>query len=392
MQSTNTPNAPEKVAAFTRFLWWLATAEPQILKNCLVDRNRYAIIGTTVLGTWLFATLAWTYFFGITSNNWVAAIPLGLLMGGIILSIDRALIKGIQSGKKRILPFVFRGLLAFTIGSFMAQPALLYLFDKEIQTQIAIDNEAKKKQKLQLQTAFYAAEKNNWTQLKNKLQKQLADKYQEVAVARNGFIAEVDGTGGSGKVGLKTIALTKKNAFEELNNQYQLLQSQIQPQIKVADSALLAVENKIQTEQTQFNQLLNNGFLTRIEALANLTQNHSAVQIRYYLILAILLLIELMPLIAKYLVPEGSYDLSVQLQEENEKQLATNNMQRILAEKTAFNELTHHLNLQNITEFSNITNQKSSNWLKANQNSVEQSTNNELWAKFSKDILNNKAW
>ncbi|MFY8004645.1 MAG: DUF4407 domain-containing protein, partial [Chitinophagaceae bacterium] len=272
------------------------------------------------------------------------------------------------------------------------QPALLYLFDKEIQTQIALDNEAKKKQKQQLQTAFYATEKNNWIQVKNKLQKQLADKYQEVAVARTSFLAEVDGTGGSGKVGLKTIALTKKNAFEELNNQYQLLQAQLQPQIKVADISLLAIENKIQTEQTQFNQLLNNGFLTRIEALANLTKNHTAVQIRYYLILAILLLIELMPLIAKYLLPEGSYELSVRLQEENEKKLAETNLQRILLEKQAFNEQIHQQNLQNITYFLSINSQNAANWPSENTNSFGKFTNNQLWAKYAKDLINNQTW
>lgn len=36
---------------FTRFLWWLSTAEPEILIDCVVDRNRYAIVGMTVLGT-----------------------------------------------------------------------------------------------------------------------------------------------------------------------------------------------------------------------------------------------------------------------------------------------------------------------------------------------------
>ena len=48
---------------FTKFLWWLSTAEEELLKDAVIDRNRYAITGMTVLGTWLFATLAWTYFF-----------------------------------------------------------------------------------------------------------------------------------------------------------------------------------------------------------------------------------------------------------------------------------------------------------------------------------------
>ncbi len=120
-------------AIFTRFLWWLATAEKELLIDCVIDRNRYAITGMTVLATWLFATLAWIYFFSTVISNIFAAIALGLFMGGIILTIDRALIKGITSNnKKRVAPLLFRSVLALTIGTFMAQPALLYLFNKEI--------------------------------------------------------------------------------------------------------------------------------------------------------------------------------------------------------------------------------------------------------------------
>ena len=36
---------------WTRFLWWLSTADADLLKDCVVDRGRYAITGMTVLGT-----------------------------------------------------------------------------------------------------------------------------------------------------------------------------------------------------------------------------------------------------------------------------------------------------------------------------------------------------
>jgi Domain of unknown function (DUF4407) len=130
---------------FTEFLWWLSTAEKELLADAVVDRNRYKIVGMTVLATWVFATLAWTYFFyTVTANSWLA-FPLGIFMGFIILTIDRALIKGIsKQNKNRLLPLLFRGLLAVTIGTFMAQPALLYMFKKEIRLQATADNEKKK--------------------------------------------------------------------------------------------------------------------------------------------------------------------------------------------------------------------------------------------------------
>src|SRR6187549_1710897 len=107
-------------------LWWLATAEKELIQDCVVDRNRYRIVGLSVLGTWLFATLAWTYFFSTAVDNPLMCLSLGLFMGFIILTIDRTLIKGInKSHKNKVTPLLFRGLLAITIGTFMAQPAVL---------------------------------------------------------------------------------------------------------------------------------------------------------------------------------------------------------------------------------------------------------------------------
>ncbi len=146
---------------FTEFLWWLATAEKELVTDCVVDRNRYRIIGLTVLGTWIFATLTWTFFFSTFSDSATIYVPLGLFMGFIILCIDRALIKGInKQNKHKLTPLLFRGLLALTIGSFMAQPAVLFMFDKEIRLQSSLDNEKRKMQKRQELDSLYSNRKN----------------------------------------------------------------------------------------------------------------------------------------------------------------------------------------------------------------------------------------
>ncbi|HMC99495.1 MAG TPA: DUF4407 domain-containing protein, partial [Ferruginibacter sp.] len=98
---------------FTEFLWWLSTAEKELLVDSVVDRNRYRIIGMTVLATWAFATFTWAYFFCTIVDSSILAIALGIFMGGIILTIDRALIKGINKfNKRKFVPLLFRGLLA----------------------------------------------------------------------------------------------------------------------------------------------------------------------------------------------------------------------------------------------------------------------------------------
>ena len=324
---------------WNRFLWWLSTAEEELLRDCVIDRNRYAIVGMTVLGTWLFATLAWTYFFSTVTGNIGVAVAAGIFMGGIILSIDRSLIKGInRNNKHKLVPLGFRALLAITIGLFMAQPALLYLFDKEIHVQISLDNEQRKQEKLKKQDSVYAPARQAIVQRRNSLQKELDSRYQEVSAARDNFIKETDGTGGSKKIGLKDIAAAKQREYLKLSNDYQQKETLLLPQIKSSDSALAVLDVCVQKEQQAFTALLNDGFITRIEALNHLVSNNTSVAFRYYLLVAILLLIELMPVIAKSLLPQGTYDEKVKLREEIEKELTRNNHRRELELKELYNQ------------------------------------------------------
>jgi hypothetical protein len=339
-------------SGFTHFLWWLATAEKELIKDCTVDRNRYAITGMAVMGTWLFATLAWSYFFSTVVESKIVAVLLGVFMGLIILSIDRALIKGITaSNKRKVIPIIFRLLLALTIGTFMAQPALLYLFDKEIHVQISLDNEYRKMAKQHELDSLYAPQVAQLQLQKQQLQQQLDAKYNEVTASRNAFIAETDGTGGSGKIGLKEIAKAKENEYAKLDANYNQLSNQLQPKINSADSALNSIHQSKQKELQSFTALMNDGFLTRIQALHNLIKNNAAAQFRYYLLIIILVLIELMPVIAKSLLPDGTYDEKIRLKEIMEKEITESNIQREGKLKEIYNRLAYEQDTEFIKEF-----------------------------------------
>ena len=321
-------------------MWWLCTAERELLVDCVVDRNRYRIIGTMVFGTWAFATLAWTYFWSTINSNWVFSILLGLFMGFIILTIDRALIKGINKfNKTKVAPLLLRSLLAITLGTFMAQPAILFMFDKEIKLQSSLDNEKRKRAKQNELDSLYTPQKQELQLKKSALQSELANKYVEVNTARQAFVQEIDGTGGSGKVGIKDIAIAKKNEYEKIDGEYKMLADQSEPKISAIDSNLSIIDGIIKKENEIFSGFLNNGFLTRIEALSNLVKNNQALQMRYYLIIIILMLIELMPVLAKTLIPSGTYDEKVKLKEEMEKEIAQGNQIKERDLKELYNRL-----------------------------------------------------
>lgn len=376
---------------FTEFLWWLSTAEKELLADAVVDRNRYKIIGMTVLATWAFATLAWTYFFSTVATTIWLAIPLGFFMGFIILTIDRALIKGINKfSKNKIMPLVFRGLLAVTIGTFMAQPALLYMFKKEIRLQTSLDNEKKKLVKSQELNDFYKPRKAALTTEKENLQKEAASKYADVAKARENFLAETDGSGGTGKVGVKAVAMAKRNEYQKLDGEYQQLLSTQQPKLASIETELKTIEETIKKEEAAFTEYFNDGFLTQIEALNNLIKTNPALQFRYYLLVIILLLIELMPVIAKTILPSGTYDERAMLRETMEKEMAHSNISKEQELKELYNTLAHQNDKEAITNFFDFTkedrNQKMKSFSKEWKEGTSQSFDG-LWETMKKNIL-----
>ena len=376
---------------FTQFLWWLSTAEKELLTDAVVDRNRYRIIGMTVLGTWLFATLAWTYFFTTIIDNIVIAALLGFFMGFIILSIDRALIKGITKfNRNKFAPLILRGLLAFTIGTFMAQPAVLYMFDKEIRLQTSLDNEKKMQLKKAEITAFFKDRKAELSKQKLELQVQLNGKYQSVTGARENYLAETDGSGGTGKVGIKDIAIAKRNEYQKLDEEYKQLLTDVQPRIKAVDQEINGINDTIRKQELVFAGLFNDGFLTRIEALNNLVKGSPALQFRYYLLVIILLLIELMPVIAKTLLPSGTYDEKVLLREEMEREMSASNIEKEKELKELYNSLAKETDAETIRAFFRLTESDRTEKIKSFTNTWREGKNQSfdgMWERMKKEVL-----
>lgn len=376
---------------FTGFLWWLSTAEKEILVDSVVDRNRYKIIGMTVLATWAFASFTWTYFFmTITELVWLS-VALGLFMGFIILTIDRALIKGITKfNKRKLAPLLFRGLLALTIGTFMAQPAVLYMFDKEIRLQTSLDNEKRKMLKQQELVALYKTPKDALVKELATMKAALQGKEEAVTGARNNFLAETDGSGGSGKVGIKDIAIAKRNEYQKLYDEYLEMRRETDPKMDSTEAALREIDNKIKAEEAVFATYLNNGFLTRVEALNNILKASKALQFRYYLIVFILMLIELMPVIAKTMLPSGSYDEKVMLREEMEIALAHSNMRKEQELKEMYNQMALENDRETIASFFSLTKEDRNEKIKSFSRKWKEEnhqTFDGFWEKMKKEIL-----
>lgn len=303
----------EEPDGFSRFLWWLATVDPEIMKNCGSEKERYRIIGMSVLVTWLFATLAWGYFFSTILDDELAVGGLALFFGLAILAIDRNLIAamGKGSGAGSWLPVVFRLALAVTIGLFLSQPIVLMLFQKDIQSQMALNKEKKMEtfrgQLTELNAPLVADYQSHITALK----KQEQAGTEQVNVLKDSYIKETDGTGGSGKIGEAAVAKVKKTAYLQGQADLDQMKREADPQIALYQSKLDTLEWENKKKEGDYAKNLSEGFLAQVEALNDLLEGHAPLRTRYHLIILIITLIEVMPVLSKLLLPKGEYESRV---------------------------------------------------------------------------------
>lgn len=318
---------------FTQILWWFSTAIPELIKDCTTDRYRARIIGAGVVFTWIYATVAWMYFWSLSISSPFLFIPLGILIGFGILSIDRMLIASISKNKKSKVAITFRVLLAILLGSFIAQPILLWMFEKDISQEISIVQEEKVQEKRTELLSIYKAEKADLIVQQNKLNDEKSIKYAALERAEKEYIDEIDGTGGSKKFGIAGIAREKEKAYLRSQKAYSAIEESQKKDHSKIDERIMSIDSIVNygTEDFRTNKL-SQGFLIRVDALQSLFEKdeHFALQKRYYLILLILVLFELIPIISKLYLPTGSYDEKVKLQDELELKLAHINQEQNL--------------------------------------------------------------
>ncbi|PVD52180.1 hypothetical protein DC498_10665 [Terrimonas sp.] len=309
------PSNPEpEPSSWDKTLWWMAAADASLMKDCGPDKFRYTVIGYTVMATWLFATLAWGYFFSTLFDDILIILPAAVFFGFVILTIDRGLIAGLNSngGKNKWLSLSLRLLLALTIGFFISQPVVLMLFEKDINAHLPVVKEKK--------IAAYTKQVHDENAVTlqqarteiERIRNEQKVKEQEISDLKNAYIRETDGTGGSGKIGEYTIARVKKMAYLKSEEDLIAWKRGVQPALDSALAKEKATEAVIQQRIVEFDKGLTDGFLTRIETLDDLMIVHPPVKYRYRLVIMLIMMIELMPLLTKLMMPSGLYEEKVQ--------------------------------------------------------------------------------
>ncbi|WP_343637735.1 DUF4407 domain-containing protein [Fluviicola sp.] len=317
-------------------LWWFSTAIKELIQDCTVDRNRYKILGSAMLFTWLYATLAWGYFWSTNSDSPFLFISLGIFMGGFVLSIDRVLVSSINKKRTNIVAIGLRVIMALCIGAFLAQPIILFIFSSDVDREIPILLDKKLAEKKIEVEQVYQSRKDELLANKKKLDDELKQKSDLAVEKQNDYLKEIDGTGGSGKFGIAGIAKAKQNGYLIAKNDLDQLQKNSKTELEKITTELDEINTKVTKSVADFEKTLDGkGFLIKKEALQSLFDKDKThgLQNQYYLLMVILTLFELIPIISKLFMPAGAYDTKVALRDDFETNVSTLESEKEFREK-----------------------------------------------------------
>jgi hypothetical protein len=303
------------------FLWWCAGAHQSLLKQFPSEHSKYTGLGGVILATFVLAAISSGYaiysIFG--SIGWTFLFA--LIWGLIIFNFDRFLVATMRkygvSRRKQLWMAIPRVALAFLIGITIARPLELKIFGKEIDTKV-VENTHKKIQRndslLQVEnTALMRtteAERNRLVARKGAIEDTLHGLQQS-------YIREADGTGGSGQRGIEQLTRLKMNAWNAAGQQYAPELAQLQTDIAKQDSILAGAKATLEEKRQQYeaSAKANVGFLERNKALTDLAGEESSVFWTSLLLSALIVLIEIGPILSKLIMPVGPYDIALAREE-----------------------------------------------------------------------------
>lgn len=318
----------------TNFLWWCAGAHQKLLKQFPSEHAKYSGLGGVLLATFVLAVLSAGYAIYSVFGNITWTIGFAIIWGLIIFNFDRFLVSTMRkyglSKRKQIWMAVPRLALAILIGITIARPLELKVFEKEINTQV-VENLHYKMQKNDSLLAIETAALNKKAQEeRNRLSTRKLQIEDSLSQLRASYIAEADGTGGSGQRGIQDLTRLKLNAYTAASQQYgpelEALTKSIAYQDSLLNNSLLLEQKK--RKDFEAASAANIGFLEQNKALGDLTEKESSVFWSSLLISLLIILIEIGPVLSKLIMPVGPYDIALAQEELTAMAAAENEMRK----------------------------------------------------------------
>ncbi|MBF4573197.1 DUF4407 domain-containing protein [Herbiconiux sp. VKM Ac-1786] len=355
----------------SNFMSWLGGARLDVLQDAPGDRARFVAMGGVILSTaFLSAVSAAFALVMAVGAPIVVAVIVGIFWGLIILNLDRLLIIGMakQKGVWRNLALAMpRVALALIIGTVISTPLTLQIFQAEINSEIQVmqaEDKSAFEERMANDPRFAAIPSLQESIAANQaivdkgLQTDLSsDPNYAAAVAATAaaqaaydqaqaaYLAEIDGSGGTGVRGDGPVTASKQAALDAAEARLQAaqdaqaaaetaassnLEASAQSRLDAATSQLAADKATLATaqdqrtaEQAAYDNAVDNsaGLLSRLEALFRLGEANPLLNVAHIMIALLFICIELLPVIVKTLANLGgptAYDRLVDVREDGE--------------------------------------------------------------------------
>jgi hypothetical protein len=195
------------------------------------------------------------------------------------------------------------------------------------------------------------------------------------------------------RYGIAGVAAQKELALNRSKEEYNRLLPVLDSRLDSINGRLGVINSEVNEGTASFRaEGLTSGFLVRIEALMSLFEKDStgALKKRYYLILVILVIFELIPIISKLFLQTGTYDDRIKLRDELEAEIAFSNKDHELELKKKYNQLAKDSDMALLQKvFDEISDKRLA---KINGNVAKWENDNiatfdELWEKIKSEVM-----
>lgn len=292
------------------FFIWCSGASVEIVKKCDdKEISKYTNIGIVVFCVAFLSVFSATYFLSFAFNTegtnfvWLY-LPIGIIWGFIILSLDRAIVSTISKNdsiKIQIIKSIPRIALALMIGIVVATPLEFKIFEKEVNN--VINENVDKIVRFNIKKDF----QDKITFWEQKITESDAKYKNDHQMYEDEVAGKKSGIPGKGKRADEYMR-NELISLQELNNARDSLNNVKQLVVKVGQT--INWNDEIENYKRK-----NIGVIERVKILYSLGGTHLAITILF-------VLIELLPLLTKLMSNKGGYDKLILDEENNKLELA----------------------------------------------------------------------
>ncbi len=330
---------PVKVNYITRFLWWAAGGNEEILmRSTHSDRVKYLTLGGIILATGVMAGLAGGYAFytifaphsdgfikTVHTPTAIMSVVGGFLWGMMIFNIDRFIVTSTGTGDgtetitwaefKSALPRLVMGaIIAVTI----SKPVEIRMFQDEINVELKSAKMEKQREFIASLDSIYVQRINGQSANIKVWQSEIDEKEDAYTASEKIFNEELAEKPGGSASGYGPDAKRKEMLMDDRKRDREIARKKYQPLIDKAYANIDDYEKQKQIEIDQSGEIAGglDGLLQRIK----LSHEIAGWTISLFITL-LFLAIELTPIFFKLMLIKSPYDYLL----ENEKELVKAN-------------------------------------------------------------------